>query len=97
MSSKKLSCQLKLNFVWNLHGQGVAAKVCLRHLSHITKMAAMPIFGLILLNFLELTCRLLRNSVKHTGLRQIILCSSDDPELTWTYSMSRSPLVVYVF
>ena len=45
-SPQKLLGQSKPNFIWNRHG-----KVCVPHLGHMIKIAAMPIYGKSPLNF----------------------------------------------
>ena len=50
-SSPKPLGQLKTNFMWSLLGQG-GTEVCSRHLGHMTKMAATPIYGKTFQNFL---------------------------------------------
>ena len=75
-------------------------KICLRGLSHMTKMAAMPIYG-------KNTSKILFSRTKgpvtlwlgmlHMGLGPIIICSNDVPMLTLTYFTARSNLVSYAF
>ena len=43
-SPQKSLGQLKPNFIWSLHGLG-EKKVCSNSPGHMTKMAAMPIYG----------------------------------------------------
>ena len=66
------------------------AKVCLRHLGHMTKMAATPIYG--------------KNSSKtdlhqllyvHVALGPIKVCSNEHPRLTLTYFTATSNLFSY--
>ena len=71
-------------------------KVCSRHLGHMTKMAATPIYGKNPSKiFFSRTGR--RTSMKlgmyYRGLQPIIVCSNDDPGLTLTYFTARSNLV----
>ena len=68
---------------------------CSRHLGHMTKMAATPIYGKnpskIFFSrtggpiFTEL-------GMWHRGLQPIIVCSNDDPGVTLTYFTARSNL-----
>ena len=71
-------------------------KVCSRHLGHMTKMAATPIYvkktskiffsrtgGPIFTKF----------GMYHWGLHLIIVCLNDDPGITLTYFTARSNLV----
>ena len=44
-SSLKLLGQSNQNFIWSLLGKGGGAKVYINGLGHMTKMAAMPIYG----------------------------------------------------
>ena len=75
-------------------------KVCIRGLSHMTKMAVTPICG----NdpskiFFSITKgpMTLWLGMQHWGLGPIIVCSNDDPRLTLTYFTARSNLVPYAF
>ena len=69
-------------------------KVCSRHLGHIAKMTATPIYCKTLKN-------LLRNRLTDfhetwyiaSGLQPIIVCSNDDPGLILTYFAARPNLV----
>ena len=69
-------------------------KVCSRHLSHMTKMAATPIKNLSKIFFSgnggPISTKL---GVKHQRLLPIIVCSSDDPGVTLTYLTARSNFV----
>ena len=74
-------------------------KVCSRHLGHITKMAAMLIYGKTLQNLL------LQNRWTDfhetwyvaSGLQPIIVCSNDDLGLTLTYFTARPNFVIWAF
>ena len=71
-------------------------KVCSRHLGHMTKMAATPIYGKNPSKiFFSRTGRPIftKLGMKHRGLLPIIVCSNDDPGVTLTYFMARSNLV----
>ena len=71
-------------------------KVCSRHLGHITKMAAMAINGKNPSNifFSRTGGPILHElSMKHQGLQPIIICSNDDPRVTFTYLTAGSNLV----
>ena len=63
-------------------------KVCSNDPGHMTKTAAMPIYGKKLKNLL------LWN---HRVLEYYRVCSNDDPGLTLTYFTARSSLVPYTF
>ena len=67
---------------------------------HMTKMAAMPIYGKNPLKiFFSRTRRLmtLGLGMQHRGYRACQVCSNDDPEFTLTYLMSRSNLLPNTF
>ena len=75
-------------------------KVCSNGLGHMTKMAAMPIYGKKLLKiFFYGTQRpmTLKLGMQHRVLEYYQVCSIDDPGLTLTYFMARSNLVPYAF
>ena len=74
-------------------------KVCSGRLSHMTKMAAMPIYGktfknLLLRNQRPMTLMLV---MQHWGRGPNKMCSNDDLGLTLTYFMARSNLLPYTF
>ena len=74
-------------------------KVYSRGLGHMTKMAAMPIYGKNPSEIFSrtkgpLTCGLV---CSNGALGPIIVCSNDDPRLTLTYFTTRSNLVSYAF
>ena len=75
-------------------------KICSTGQSHMTKMAAMPIYGK------NLKILLLRNQkaddfetwgMQHWVLEYYQVCSNVDPGLTLTYFTARSYLVPYAF
>ena len=70
-------------------------KGCSRHLGHMTKMAAMPIYGKNPLKIFSVTGRQISTKLGmwHWGLLPIIVCSNDDPGVTLTYFTARSSLV----
>ena len=71
-------------------------KFCSRHLVHMTKMAATPIYGKNPSKiFFSRTGRRISTKLgmQHRGLKPIIVCSSDDPGVTLTYFTARSNLV----
>ena len=71
-------------------------KVCSRHLGHMTKMAATPIYGKNPSKiFYSRTGGPIftKLGMKHRGLLPIIVCSNDDPGVTLTYFMASSNLV----
>ena len=75
-------------------------EICLRGLGHMTKMAAMPIYGKnpskILLSGTKgpMTMWL---DMEYWGLGPITIYSNDDPRLTLTYFTARSNVVSYAF
>ena len=74
-------------------------KVCSNCSSHMTKMAAMPIYGKNFWKIFTGTKRLmtLKFGMQHWVLEYYQVCSNDDPELTLTYFTARSNLVPYAF
>ena len=71
-------------------------KFCSRHLGHMTKMAATPIYGKNPSKiFFSRTGRPIftKLGMKHLGLQPIINCTNDDSGVTLTYFMARSNLV----
>ena len=86
--------QIKAKFLCGASlGRGM--EICSGHLGHMTKMAAMPIYGKnhskIFSGASGPICKKL--GVTHQGLLSIIVCSNDDPGVTLTYFMARSNLV----
>ena len=74
-------------------------KICLHDTGHMTKLAAMPIYGI---SPLEIFCgksgAISRKFGKwHQGLLPSIVCSNDDPELTLTYFTARLNFVTEAF
>ena len=68
---------------------------CSRHLGHMTKMAATPIYGKNPSKiFFSRTSRPIftKLGMLHRGLQPIIVCSNDDPGVTLTYFTARSNL-----
>ena len=68
---------------------------CSRHLGHMTKMAATPIYGKNPSKiFFSRTGGPIftKLGMYHRGLRPIISCSNDDPGVTLTYFTARSNL-----
>ena len=61
-------------------------KFCSRHVGHMTKMAAMPIYG-------KNASKIFSRTGGHRGLVPIIVCSNDDPGVTLTYFTVKSNLV----
>ena len=80
-----------MEFLWN-----GGAKVCSNGPGHMTKMAAMPIYGKNLKRSLwnQMTLHL---GMHHQVLEYYQVCSNDDPGLTLTYFTARSNLVPYGF
>ena len=74
-------------------------KVCSNGRGHMTKMAAMPIYGKNLKKSSspEPKGRWPWNLLCNMGLEYYQVCSNDDPGLTLTYFMARSNLVPYAF
>ena len=70
-------------------------KVCSNGPGHMTKMAAMPIYGKNLKKFSSQVT--LKFGMQHWVLKYYQVCSNDDPGLTLTYFMARSNLVPYAF
>ena len=73
---------------------------CSRHLGHMTKMAATPIYGKNHSKiFFSRTGRPISTKLGmlHWGPQPIIVCSNDDPGETLTYFTARSNLVSDVF
>ena len=71
-------------------------KFCLRHLGHMTKMAATPIYGKNPSKiFFSRTGGPIftKLGMYDQGLQPIINCSNDDPGMTLTYFTARSNLV----
>ena len=71
-------------------------KFCSRHLGHMTKMAATPIYGKNLSKiFFSRTGGPIftKLGMYHRGLQPIINCANDDPGVTLTYFTARSNLV----
>ena len=74
-------------------------KVCSNAPGHVTKMAAIPIYGKSLKNLFSGTKRpmTLNLGVHNRVLEYYQVCSNDDPWLTLTYFTARSNLVPYAF
>ena len=71
-------------------------KICGYDAGHMTKMAAMPIYGKTPSKiFFTLTAGPIstKHCMLHWGLLPIIVCSNDDPGVTLTYFTARSNLV----
>ena len=70
-------------------------KVCSRHLGHMTKMAATPIYGKNPSKIFSKTGGSIftKLGLYYRGLQPIIVCSNDDPGVTLTYFTARSNLV----
>ena len=77
-----------------------SAKIYTKYFGHMTKMAAMPIYGKNLLKiFYSRTRRpvTLRLGMKYWGCGAYQVCSNDDPRMTLTYLTSRSSLLPNAF
>ena len=73
--------------------------VCSNGPGHMTKMAAMPIYGKNLKIFFSRTKKpvTLNLSMQYWLLEYYQVCSNDDPGLTLTYFTARSNMVPYAF
>ena len=72
------------------------AKMYTKYFGHMTKMAAMPIYGKNPLKiFFSRTRRPVTSGLGmfHWGYGAYQVCSNDDPKLTFTYLTSRSNLL----
>ena len=74
-------------------------KVCLNGPGHMTKMAAMSIYGENLKNLLlrNQKTEKIESWMQHRVLKYYQVCSNDDPGLTMTDVTARSNLVPYAF
>ena len=73
-------------------------KVCSNGPGHMTKMAAMPIYGKNLKIFSRTKRPMtLKPGMQHWLLEYYQFCLNDDPGLTLTYFTARSNLVPYAF
>ena len=74
-------------------------KFCSRLVGHMTKMAAMPIYGNNPSKIFSRTGGPISTKLGmyHRGLQPIIVCSNDDPGLTLTYFTARSNFVTWAF
>ena len=74
-------------------------KVCSRHLGHMTKMTAAPIYGKNPSTIFSRTGGPIftKLGMKHRGLQPIIGCSNDDPGVTLTYFTAISNLETLAF
>ena len=84
----------KLNFIWD-----GGTNVCSTGTGHMTKMAAMPLYGKTLKIFFSGTKTpiTLKLGLQHWVLEYYQVCSNDDPGLTLIYFTARSNLVPYAF
>ena len=75
-------------------------KECSWELGHMTKIAAMPIYGKNPSKiFFSRTGGPISTKLdmKHRGLQPIIVCSNDYPRMNFTYCTTRSILETYAF
>ena len=75
-------------------------KICSNGPAHITKMAAMPIYGInpLKIFFSETSMPVtFEHGIQHQGLEPIKFCSNDDPGLTLTYFTARLTLLPISF
>ena len=93
-SPQKPLGQSKLNFNWD-----GGTNVCSTGTGHMTKMAAMPLYGKTLKIFFSgtKTPMTLKLDMQHWVLEYYQVCSNDDPGLTLIYFTARSNLVPYAF
>ena len=80
--------------------RGGETKVCSNGPGHMTKMAAMPIYGKNLKKIFFSGTKepmTLKVGMQHLMLEYYQVCSNDDPGLTLTYFTARSNLVPYAF
>ena len=91
--SSKTTGPMKANFHIETPWDG-GTKVCTNGPGHMTKMAAMPIYGK---NLKTVFCGTKRPMTLKLGMQHRIeyyqVCSNDDPGLTLTYFTRRSNLV----
>ena len=99
-SSRKLLGQSKLNFMRRLLGKG-RKKDYINGPGHMTKMAAMPIYGknlkYLLLQNLKSYDHETWHVVSWTQALQSFFFINDVPELTLTYFTAKSNLVIWAF
>ena len=79
---------------------GWGTKVDSNGLAHVTKMAAMPIYGKNLKKIIfsgTKSTMTLKVGMQHGVLEYYQICSNDDPGFTLTYFTVRSNLVPYAF
>ena len=77
-----------------------SAKIYTKYFGHMTKTAAMPIYGKNLLKIFSSRTRrpvTLRLGMLYLGCGAYQVCSNDDPRMTLTYLMSRSSLLPNAF
>ena len=88
------ACPIKTKFYVDPSWVGVM-KVCSRHLGHMTKMAAMPIYGENASKIFSRTGGPIftKLGIQHRELLSIIVCSNDDPGVTLTFFTARSNLL----
>ena len=85
---------IKAKFYVELHWVG-GTIFCSRHLGHMTKMTATPIYGInpSKIFFSRTGWPIFTKlGMLHRGLQPIIVCSNDDPGVTLTYFTVRSNL-----
>ena len=99
-SPQKPTSPVKIKFHMEPPWYG-GTKVCSNGQGHITKMAALPIYGKNLkkIFFFSGTKRpmTLKVVMQHQTLEYYQVCSNDDPQLTLTYFTARSNLVSCAF
>ena len=71
----------------------------INNLGHMTKMAAMPIYGKTLQNFFSETNRLISTKLgmKHRWIKYSNVYINHDPVMTLTKFMAKSTWVAYAF
>ena len=96
--SSETTGPIKVKFHMELLWDG-GTKVCSNGPGHITKMAAMPIYGKNIKKSSspELRPMALKLSMPHRVLEHYQVCSNDDPGFTLTYFTARSNMVLHIF
>ena len=83
--------------LWNHRADwNEGTKVCSNGLGHITKMAAMPIYGKNLYKYMYSSLEP-KLGIRHRVLKYYKVCSNNVPGLTWPYFTARSNLVPCAF
>ena len=97
--SSETTGPIEAKFHMEPHWDG-GTKACLNGPGHMTKMAAMPMYGKNLKKIFFSGTKspmTLKHVMQHRALEFFQIYSNDDPGLTLTYFMARSNLVPYAF